>query len=359
MGYEVDFLPVGNGERSGDAIAVRFGNLFGPRREQTVVVIDAGFEESGEDLVEHIETYYKTDYVDIAVSTHPDADHAAGLAVVLERLRVGALWLHLPWEHTEDIARMFKDGRVTDTSVREALRKSLDTARELERLAVRRRIPIMEPFTGVTDATGRIEVLGPTEKFYEDLLPGFRGTPEPAFRGLWAKPVEAAKELIRRVLERWDLETLTDEGETSAENNSSAILLIQPVDDYYMMFTGDAGIPALTEAAEYLDARGFDFRELKFIQVPHHGGQRNVGPSILNRLIGPKLPAEGKIKTAFVSAAEDGEPKHPSKKVSNAFRRRGAPVHATQGVAKRHRRDAPDRGWSPSTPLPFYKEVED
>jgi hypothetical protein len=54
MGYEIDFLPVGEGEDSGDAIALRFGSLFGPRSEQTVVVIDGGFKESAEGLVSHI-----------------------------------------------------------------------------------------------------------------------------------------------------------------------------------------------------------------------------------------------------------------------------------------------------------------
>lgn len=33
MGYEIDFIPVGNGEKSGDAIVLRFGNLLTGRRE--------------------------------------------------------------------------------------------------------------------------------------------------------------------------------------------------------------------------------------------------------------------------------------------------------------------------------------
>jgi hypothetical protein len=28
IGYEIDFLPVGEGEKSGDAIALRWGNLL-------------------------------------------------------------------------------------------------------------------------------------------------------------------------------------------------------------------------------------------------------------------------------------------------------------------------------------------
>ena len=112
--------------------------------------------------------------------------------------------------------------------------------------------------------------------------------------------------------------------------------------------------------ADYLDSIGFDCSKIRFVQVPHHGSQRNVGPTILNRLLGPKLQAEANLRTGFVSVAKCDDPKHPSKKVMNAFRRRGVPVHATAGMGKRHHFQAPDRvGWSASVPLPFYSEVEE
>jgi hypothetical protein len=41
VGHEVDFLPVGNGERSGDAIALRYGDpLSNDPLRKWVVVID-------------------------------------------------------------------------------------------------------------------------------------------------------------------------------------------------------------------------------------------------------------------------------------------------------------------------------
>ena len=79
MGFEIDFLAVGDGEKSGDAIAVRWGNLSGSRVEQRILVIDGGTLEAGQNLVDHIKTYYKTDSVDAVISTHPDIDHACGL----------------------------------------------------------------------------------------------------------------------------------------------------------------------------------------------------------------------------------------------------------------------------------------
>lgn len=56
MGYEIDFLPVGDNSKSGDAIALRYGNLYGSRAEQRVVVVDGGFTDDGEALVNHIRT---------------------------------------------------------------------------------------------------------------------------------------------------------------------------------------------------------------------------------------------------------------------------------------------------------------
>jgi len=52
MGYEIDFHAVGDGEKSGDAITFRFGNLAGARSEQVVAVIDGGYAADGMKIVE-------------------------------------------------------------------------------------------------------------------------------------------------------------------------------------------------------------------------------------------------------------------------------------------------------------------
>lgn len=358
MGYEVDFLPVGEESKSGDAIAIRFGDLYGTRDDYKVVVIDGGFKESGEKLVEHVKKYYNTDVVDLAILTHPDADHASGLEVVLNELTVKQLWMHLPWNHTEDIANMFKDGRVTDQSVKESLRRSLENARSLENLAKSKDIPIAEPFTGLQDETGTIIVAGPSEEYYESLLPEFKGTPESKEGGFFEKALEAVLEVARKIAETFNHETLDNNGETTAENNSSVVLRLK-TENNDVLFTGDAGIPALTLAADYLEEVGTDHSTIDLIQVPHHGSKRNVGPDILNRLVGPKLNEDKQLKLALASVAQKGEPKHPAKKVTNAFRRRGAYVHTTKGGTKHYFNNAPDRGWSASVPLPFYPEVEE
>ncbi len=58
MTYEINYLTLDGGEKSGDAIALRFGNLAGTREQQVVVVIDGGFKDSGEKLVEHVGKYH-------------------------------------------------------------------------------------------------------------------------------------------------------------------------------------------------------------------------------------------------------------------------------------------------------------
>lgn len=357
MGYEIDFLPVGDGEQSGDAIALRFGNLYGNRSEQTVVVIDGGFKESGMELVQHIRKYYGTDRVDLVVSTHPDTGHVSGLEMVLTELEVGCLWMHQPWEHWAAVAKLPQNVSGGDNGVNEVLRRSIQALRKLERIAQAKQIPICEPFAGRRDASGCFRVLGPTLDFYESLLPHFGATPGEDSSNLIKKAFRQMGEFVQIIAERWDYETLDDKGETLAENNSSTILLLT-VDNRNLLFTGDAGIPALTEAIARLESEGFDFSTITFIQVPHHGSKQNVGPSILNRLVGPKQREDRQIKSTFVSVSKEGEPNHPAKKVTNAFRRRGAPVHPTQGATKLHHYNAPDRGWSSSIPLPFYVQVE-
>lgn len=356
MGYEVDFLPVGDGSRSGDAIALRYGNLHGRRSEQTVIVLDGGFADDGKALVEHITEFYGTDHVDYVVSTHLDCDHINGLTVVLEELSVGELWVHQPKADEMSFAIEAALSRSVGRKQRLAeVRASIQGARSLAELARSKGIPVVEPFTGVTTADGAFSVMGPTEEYYDELVSQFRTY----------QPRQSLREAMALALEKkgmtWETmehETLDEESETSPENNSSAITLLQ-VDGRSSVFTGDAGAEALHLAADHLDSQGFGWSSLRFMQIPHHGSQRNVTPSVLDRFLGPK-PQRTPMKTAFVSCSPDGAPKHPAKKVTNAFIRRGCNVHATQGVAKRHHHDAPPRdGFSRAEPLPFYDVVEE
>ncbi|WP_219909297.1 hypothetical protein [Photobacterium iliopiscarium] len=82
MGYEIDVLAVGEKSNSGDAITIRYGDLFGGRESQTVIVIDGGYKADGGKLVAHIKEHYDTEKVDLVISTHPDQDHIKTISMV-------------------------------------------------------------------------------------------------------------------------------------------------------------------------------------------------------------------------------------------------------------------------------------
>lgn len=359
MGYETDFLAVGSESQSGDAILLRFGNLQGHREEQTVVLIDGGFRDTADEIIQHLKRYYGTAIIDLVVSTHPDCDHINGLNEIVAKaaageLRIRELWMHRPSRFRTTIERALR--KAEGSAYAEAAKRTLESAAELEAAATAAGIPIRDPFTGVAHASGRLMVVGPTQEFYCSLFE--EEAVAEASESRLLRWLTAAREVVSSIAEGWDIETLKDDGVTSPINNSSVVLLFE-WEGEYLLFTSDAGIPALERVADVLEQNGYRPDQLRFIQVPHHGSRRNVGPTVLNRLLGPRRPDDNPTRTAFVSAAKKGEPKHPAKKVANAFRRRGTRVHATQGEAKLHHRNSPDRGWGPSQPLPFYHIVEE
>lgn len=346
MGFEIDYIPVGDGERSGDAIILRYGNLHGSRDEYKIVVIDGGTLETGKEIVQHIRQYFDTDIVDYVFSTHLDMDHISGLRIVLKEMEVRYLLMHIPWEHAEETTDLYKE-TLSSAELESKLQKSLDQVRDLEEIAIEKGIPIYEPFAGMTIGN-EIHILGPSKVYYQQLLCDFRDTPEAKSSiEQILKTLSKAKELVEDALH---LDLLGDSGETSAENNSSTVILFT-IDGHKLLLTGDAGIPALTAAADYAEQESISLIDLRFFHVPHHGSKHNLGSSILKRIRG---------ETAYISAAEKSE-KHPSKKITNALLKNGFEgVYVTQGKTLCHSHNAPDRlGWSAASQIPWFDIVEE
>jgi beta-lactamase superfamily II metal-dependent hydrolase len=356
---EIDFLPVGEGEHSGDAIAVRWVDNGAAK----VLVYDGGTKASGRALVDHVRWHYGTTHVDYVVNSHPDNDHASGLSLVLEELTVGELWMHQPWNYSAQICDYFHDGRITSESLARRLQDKMAAAYALETLAEKQRIPVYEPFAG--SVIGIFRVLSPTSyRYVHELVPAFEKSPElkkaegildTALFG-WVK--EAAQAFVA---ELWTGENLPETVMTSAENESSAVLFAKIEGRGGYLLTGDAGLDTLRASAEYARGIGIDLpSEVTFVQIPHHGGRHNVSTESLNLLVGTPTFAEAVdvTKTAFVSASEKA-PTHPKRKVTNAFRRRGFQVFSTKGKSIRHGFNQPFRqNWGPAEQLPFFGEVE-
>lgn len=356
VGYEVDFLPVGEGGHGGDAIALRLGDLKnGGRTDQFVAIVDGGYTNNGHALVAHVKTHYGTDSVDVVVSTHLDRDHVRGLSVVLDELGVGQLWMHEPTAHEQEaVAAALSESHGDRKDELLAITASLQDSRSLADKARELGIQIVSPFTGCSAFGGDFEVIGPTEDYYNELVPQFR---EFRHSDSVLGMVAAALEAEGKLHETLEHETLEEGARTEPENNSSVITLIR-ADGRAIILTGDAGADGLDRAADHLDASGFDWATLKAMQIPHHGSRKNVTPSILNRYLGePVQPAGG--RQAYASVPKNGLPLYPARRVTNAFHRRGCKVYKTAGGTKRLYHDAPTReGFRPADEVPFYGQVD-
>jgi hypothetical protein len=163
MGYEIDFLPVGNS--NGDAICIRHGEPS----SFWVHVIDGAFKETGETIVRHIRnTYGPNVYIDHMVLTHADNDHTPGLISVLENIHVKFLWANRPWLYAVEALPNFH-GNFTLEGLIGKMRDSHPHLVELERVAVERRVPIFEAFQG--SMIGPFRVLAPSKSRYISLIP--------------------------------------------------------------------------------------------------------------------------------------------------------------------------------------------
>lgn len=375
FGLEVDVQAVGENSSSGDCFVIRFGNLQGCRSEWVLILVDGGFADDGMAALEFIKNTYGTNRIDLIVSTHEDSDHINGIKAIMEdeSFEIGGLWMHTPWYHNSKLNASLSGGPKTQDAaiLTEKQRACLTTAQQVEVLALQRGIPLAEPFTGMSfgNNAGRIVVLGPSELFYESLIDELsEGTTAMSLLesvlGNWMKSAVA---VATRLLERWSIETLNNPKDVvvSPWNCSSVILLIEvKTGSVYqpevtrVLLTADSEVLSLKQAIEASEHLGIDLRRCKLQQVPHHGSRRNVGPTVLDELVGPKKQFDdGKshMNVIVSCAKENPDNKHPNQRVTNAYWRRGARVLVTAGTGVFVQYgNCPPRSGRPLDPFPFY-----
>lgn len=341
FGFEIDFLPVGKGEDSGDAICMRWGyDLCSDNPEQFVMIVDGGYKETGEELLEHIKNFYFNQGklpidIDMIISTHPHQDHISGLPPIIDgSAHVKWLVMHTPWRH-DGLKKWFDDvGTLKEVTIHNKLKEGLSAAVELERLAKKNKIAIYEAFAPwkSRDFCGcRFYVLSPKKTYYEALLSDFNATPGNGKldRGRRLNSTGRRVNALRCPLD--------EEGETSAENESSIILLIYIIPkDKYVLLTADGGKLALSHAIGAMKSLKIDVSNIDIFQVPHHGSVQNITPTILNVIMGVPVPKDARlfrrISIASVSANADDE--HPADAVRNAILQRGSRFCTTAGTSK-------------------------
>lgn len=351
---EIDFLPVGQSAKSGDAIALRYGTADA----WETMIVDGGDLAAGEALVKHLRDYYGPHpHVKHMVCTHCDQDHASGLRAVIQQVSVENLWVHQPWLYAEQLRPQFKGNWTAEGLANHLRNDCFATVSELCDLAEAIGIPIREPMAGAP--IGPFTVMSPTKRRLLDLVPRMDQTPTEKTANVMAQIFRRSKKAIYGLFETWQIETLQDPGlnGTSVPNETSVILYSTLAGG--VLLTGDAGVGALSEAIDVAAYLGTAFDRPAFVQVPHHGSRHNVSPAVLDAILGVRLPAQvGHDRMSYASVASDSE--MPRRQVENAFRRRGYDVQKTAGRTLTWNRGFPNRpGWTYGLePGSFHSYVE-
>lgn len=184
-GLEIDFLAVEEG-KGGDAILMRYGDLYKGQEHQKVVVIDGGYAETAVKIKCMLEKYYNCKntegkyLIDLMILSHTDQDHVNGLVELANdsEVRIENVLMCRPWEILDK--SLFRDKRITDKSLEDRLKEAFDKVAKLDDLTqdcgqVKSN---WEHFylEGFKDAV--FTILSPSDEFYREMLPNSAKTPD-------------------------------------------------------------------------------------------------------------------------------------------------------------------------------------
>jgi beta-lactamase superfamily II metal-dependent hydrolase len=274
MGIAVEFLPVGDSD--GDAILIKYGDQTGYRLN----LVDGGYAQNGESVIEHIERHYGRDVIiNNMVVSHADNDHVAGLIPVFERFKVGALWMNRPWLYAEQVIHQFHRNWTMQGWIAD-VRSSHEYLVELEAMARARGMEPKPVFQGAQ--VGPFRILAPTPQRYISLIPHLDKTPPPYRSDLQPRSYAAqALGLLERVKETLNVETLDPTPPATSHSNETSVVQLGTYDGHTVLLTADVGPDGLIEAAQYAYNNGI-LTAPDLVQIPHQGSRRNVTPAVLN-----------------------------------------------------------------------------
>lgn len=359
-GIEIDFLPVGEGQKSGDAIVMRWGHDW----SRQVMVVDGGNLASGDSAVAHINRYFDNpNVIEHVVCTHQDGDHASGLRRIIENFAVRNLWVHQPWLYAEQLRGSFRHNWSVAGLYDYLRNDAFPIVASLCNLAEERGVTLREPFAG--DMIGPFRVVAPGKSRFLSLVPHMGQTPEARKVTVWDEAAAMFKSVAEAVLgkaEKWGIETLGTpvEGATSLTNESSVVMLGTFDGGSRILLTGDAGVEALDDAVTNAYLMNLNITSPDLVQIPHHGSRRNVSPAALDKILGARLPSDDSRRGTAISSVAENADGHPRKVVENAFLRRGYPCWSTKGRCLNITYGLTSRGGMSSVaPSPFHSYVEE
>jgi beta-lactamase superfamily II metal-dependent hydrolase len=301
MKYEYELL------KSGDADAIFIRHYV--NETPYVVLIDAGNISDWERIKEHLNTYYGTYIIDLAICTHPDNDHMGGFFGLLEDddITISEFWLIDPAHYLDenDLKRyLTKSG--AEKAVRKIFNNPTNNQQNLIEMLLDNNVDTFTVISGYKHNQIPIKVVAPTVDYYsevvKDMVTDYNVNPyEPADTSKYDEAEQLSVETAKSSIDKCD-------DDSSPYNQSSIVLLYEPEYGKKILFTGDASCASLLHMTE-------DYSEIKNIEllkVPHHGSKHNLSSAIIDIL---------QPKTSYISAK--GSRKHPSNAIVNYLSKYG------------------------------------
>lgn len=287
--YEYEVLKVGDA----DEILIR--HYIGD--EQFIVLIDAGNAGDAAIIKKHLNDYYGSYHIDLAICTHPDSDHKDGFFDLFldEEITIQELWLTDPASFIDenDIQR-YRNHDNAVSAVRKIWNKSTDDNLNLIELAIDEGCVVYNVVDGFKHDKLPICVVGPSADYYGEVVKAM--VANYGIKTYEDSSKEAYVDAFK--IDEKDIKSVIDNDEDpSPYNASSLIILYEPGDGKRLLFAGDANTTSLQMM---LDKYKW-LRNVEFLKVPHHGSRRNLNTSIIENL---------SPKKCYISAA--GNKKHPS-----------------------------------------------
>ena len=287
--YEYEVLKVGDA----DAILIRHYI----DDEQFIVLIDAGNAGDATIIKKHLNDYYRSYYIDLAICTHPDSDHKDGFFDLLQDddITIKTFWITDPacFLGVDDIQR-YRNRDNAIKAVRKIWQKSTDENLNLIDLALCKCTEVISVTDGVQHPILPISIVGPSKEYYGEVAKTM--VADYGIKTYEDSSKEAYDDAFK--IDDKDIKSVIDNDEDSSPYNaSSLIVLYEPGDGKRLLFAGDANTTSLKMMLDkYVWLRNVDF-----LKVPHHGSRRNLNTSIIEAL---------SPKKCYISAA--GNKKHPS-----------------------------------------------
>ena len=124
-------------------------------------MVDGGFSDTGQTVIEHIGNYYfgADTVIHHVVLSHADNDHACGLIKIIKHFDVRTIWMNRPWLCAAEVIDDFH-GNFTVDGLVQRMKEMHPYLAEIEEIAKERGIPIYEVFQG--SVIGQFTVLAPS-----------------------------------------------------------------------------------------------------------------------------------------------------------------------------------------------------